>query len=99
MLDEQIRQAIAGRNIVACRYNGQRRIGEPHVYGVVNGRTRLLFYQTEGSGLFGPYPVWRRFDVADITRLTVTSRTFTQVRVGSDSSLGEWDEVLAIVAD
>jgi hypothetical protein len=99
MFDELIRQAIASRSIVACRYNGQRRIGEPHLYGVAKGRPTLLFYQTEGSGMFGPYPVWRRFTVDDIVRFTVTSRTFSQTRLNPDGDRGEWDEVWAVVAD
>ena len=99
MLDEQIRQAIAGRNIVACRYNGQRRIGEPHVYGVVNGEDQAAVLPDGRER-----PVWAVPGLAAFRRgrhhpLDGHRWTFSQVRVGSDNSLGEWDEVLAIVAD
>jgi hypothetical protein len=33
-MDELIRQAIAERRVIAYRYNSQRRVGEPHLYGL-----------------------------------------------------------------
>ena len=96
-MDELIRQAIAERRLVAYRYNGQRRVGEPHLYGVQNGQPALLVYQTEGTSFAGPYPNWRRCDLSGITRFTITGRKFEHPRLRSSESLREWTEIWAIV--
>ena len=98
-MDDLIRQAIAERRIVSFRYNGQRRIGEPHLLGLAQGRARLLVYQTEGSSQNGPYPRWRQCDLSDIARFILTSRTFESARLNAAGSLKDWDEVWAIVQD
>ena len=92
-MDELIRQAIGGRRVVSFRYNGQRRIGEPHVYGAINGRPHLLLYQTSGSSMNGPYPRWRRCEVSSISHFVITARTFEAARVSGGSVLAEWDTV------
>jgi hypothetical protein len=97
MLDEQIRQAIAGRHVISYRYNGHRRIGEPHLYGTVNGQPKLLVYQTGGTSMAGPYPTWRRCDLSSIARFVVSTRTFTQTRLNASDAASEWDEIWAIV--
>lgn len=92
-----IRQAIAERRVVGFRYHGQRRIGEPHLFGRTNGRPHLLVYQTGGTSFAGPYPSWRRCDLAGITRLGLTNRTFQFARLNPTGGYSEWDEVWAIV--
>jgi hypothetical protein len=96
-MDELIRQAIAERRIVAYRYNGQRRYGEPHLYGVMDGQPKLLVYQTGGTSFSGPYPNWRRLDLAGISRFTITGRSFEHPRLNSSAEHPEWTEIWAIV--
>ena len=98
MVDELIRQAIAESRVVAFRHRGQRRIGEPQLYGKANGEPQLLLYQTGGSSFTsGPYPVWRRCSLSEITRFVVTSRTFPGARLDPKGEHPDWDEVWAIV--
>ena len=99
MVDELIRQAIAERRIVGFRYHGQRRTGEPHLFGTSNGRPHVLVYQTGGTSFAGPYPNWRRCDLSGITRFTLTTRTFQTARLNPTGDYSEWDEVWAMVKD
>ena len=96
-MDELIRQAMAERRVIAYRYNSQRRVGEPHLYGLLEGQPTLLVYQTGGTSHSGPYPNWRRCALGGITHLTLTSRTFQHPRLRSDDPRSEWTEVWAIV--
>jgi hypothetical protein len=96
-MDEIIRQAIAGRRVVAFRYRGRRRVGEPHVLGTKDGRAQLLVYQTGGSSTIGSFPSWRRCDLDEVSHLTVTGRTFQGAHVNADSARDDWDEIWAIV--
>ena len=98
-MDELIRQAIAERRIVGFRYNGQRRVGEPHLFGQSNGRPHVLVYQTGGTSFAGPYPSWRRCDLKGITRFGLTTRTFGYARLNPSGDYSEWDEVWAMVKD
>jgi hypothetical protein len=98
-VDELIRQAIAGRRVVAFRYRGQRRVGEPHLFGRTNGRAHLLVYQTGGTSFSGPYPSWRRCDLTQISHFVVTSRTFQAIRLGASYEYGGWDEIWAIASE
>lgn len=97
MLDEQIRQAIAERRVVGFRYNGQRRMGELHLYGKCRGQPTVLLYMTGGSFMGGPYPTWRRCDISAITRFGISTVTFSQPRVTLEAMEREWDEIWAIV--
>lgn len=97
MLDEQIRQAITERRVVGFRYNGQRRMGELHLYGKSRGQPTVLLYMTGGSFMGGPYPTWRRCDISAITRFGISTVTFSQPRVSLEAMQREWDEIWAIV--
>ena len=96
-MDELIRQAIAERRLLAYRYNGQRRVGEPHLYGLRNGQPTLLVYQTEGTSFAGPYPNWRHCALSGLTRMTITGRSFANPRLTSTDSHRDWAEIWAIV--
>jgi hypothetical protein len=96
-VDELIRQAIAERRLIAYRYNGQRRVGEPHLYGIWNGQPTVLVYQTEGTTFSGPYPNWRRLSLSGLTRFVVTGRPFQHARLKSGETLSGWSEVWAVV--
>jgi hypothetical protein len=97
MLDEQIRQAIAERRVVGFRYNGQRRMGELHLYGKSKGQPTVLLYMTGGSFMGGPYPTWRRCDISAITRFGLLTVTFSQPRLNPNDSFSEWDEIWEMV--
>ena len=98
-MDEQIRQAMAERRIIAYRYNGQRRMGEPHLYGVYGGKPTLLVYQTGGTSFAGPYPNWRRLDLAGLSRFTITGRSFEHARLSHRTDHRDWDEVWVLIEE
>lgn len=97
--DADIRFAIAHRRIVRLRYHAKTREAEPHDYGVMHDRPRLLIYQrrelddvsakrTEG---------WRLLDVAKIEDLKLTDETFPGSRAASHEDHFSWDVVYARV--
>ena len=98
-LDEAIRFAIVHKRLVRVAYNGRRRMAEPHDYGVMNGRPRLLVYQrreldgerstrTEG---------WRLLDVAKIEDFKVLDEIFPGSRAASHQDHFTWEVVHARV--
>lgn len=50
-VDQLLREAIARCNRVSLVHAGQAFEGEPHAYGVLDGRLRLDFFQTPGSAV------------------------------------------------
>jgi hypothetical protein len=72
---------------------GRTRIGEPHDYGILNGKPTLLFYQTGGYSSSGGLPQWRHLDVARFRAVRPLEKTF---RGGRDTETGrhrQWDEL------
>src|SRR5689334_16287421 len=62
-LDQLLRQAIAERRLISFTLARLERVGEPHDYGIHNGRRRLFFYQTGGRST-GDKPLgWRWADL------------------------------------
>ncbi len=49
-IDGQLRFAIANKHLIQFRYHGDRRVAEPHDYGIQNGTPKVLVYQRRGSG-------------------------------------------------
>src|SRR5439155_6202844 len=41
-VDGQLRFAIANKRLIQFRYHGDRRVAEPHDYGIQNGTPKLL---------------------------------------------------------
>ena len=70
---------------------GQTRIGEPHDYGILNGKPTLLFFQTSGYSRSGNLPQWRHLDPTRFRAVRPLERTF---RGGRDTERGrhrDWD--------
>jgi hypothetical protein len=96
-LDAQLRFAIANKRLLQLRYDGYRRIAEPHDYGVQRGVTRLLIYQTRKFGASGRSTGWRLLDTAKISECTVLDRAFPGTRARSDQRHHIWDVLHARV--
>jgi predicted nucleotidyltransferase len=75
-LEQRLHDAIDNRHVVEFSYKGHRRIAEPHVLGVKNGRLQVLTYQIDGSSSSGSLPDWRRFFVDELSQLEVRSQAF-----------------------
>lgn len=94
----RIRFAIDNRRLVEVRYSGAARVAEPHDYGVLNGRERLLVFQLRGPSRPGNPPVgWRLLETARIEALAVLDQTFAGSRGQAHRDHHEWEVVYARV--
>jgi predicted DNA-binding transcriptional regulator YafY len=90
-IDQKLRSAIANKRLVQLRYEGARRVVEPHDYGVQKGTVRLLAFQLQTA------PGWRLFDIAKIEELAVLDAVFKGSRGASHQTHHVWDVVYARV--
>ena len=93
-MEDLISTAIAERRMIAFRFRGLPRVGEPHLLGEHGGVMQLLVYQTAGFSNSGPLPQWRRLNLNDIRELRLLPDTFGGPR--TDSYHG-WTRVVARV--
>lgn len=97
-VEQQLRRAIAERRLVTFTLGGLTRRAEPHDYGIINGVTRLFFYQVGGKSRSGPPFGWRWAAVSEISDLVVLDQTFAGARpVGSGRHM-HWDTLIATVS-
>ena len=94
-LDAQIRAAIEQKRLVELVYGNQRRIVEPHDYGIQNSTIKLLAYQIISSS--GRLPNWRRLEVNSISELRLLDRTFAGGRLSPSGKHHKWDQLFARV--
>jgi hypothetical protein len=95
--DEVIRAAILGRRLVQFDYKGVTKVAEPHDYGVLGGRVRLLVYQTRGQS-HSAVPGWRMIDVDAIRNLVMLDETFAGSRARPGEAHKHWDALFLRVA-
>jgi predicted nucleotidyltransferase len=95
-LEQRIHDAIDNRLVVEFSYNGHRRVAEPHVLGVKNGRLQVLMYQIGGSSSSGLLPDWRRFFVDELSQLEVMSQAFVPQRL-TFGRHSDFDRQVAVV--
>jgi hypothetical protein len=91
--EQLIRAAIAARRRVRFWYGGKERIAEPHDFGIQNGKTRLLVYQTGGQSSSGKLPAWRLVEVSGITNLEILDKAFAGDRPAPSGKHQQWDEL------
>ena|SRR5881397_850605 len=96
-VDSTIRAAISTKTIIEFEYDGYHRIAEPHVYGLKNGMSQLLVYQIEGQSSSGGLPQWRRFEIAKMSSLSMTSRNFLGRRPYPSGKHQDFDTVWLVV--
>lgn len=95
--DKLLRRAIRGRHLVRLVYQGLPRLGEPHDYGLRNGKPQLSFYQTQRTGRSGKPQSWHTLDVPGISALTLMADTFPGPRTTDEQQHLRWDEIYASV--
>jgi predicted nucleotidyltransferase len=96
-LEQRLHDAIDNRLVVEFSYKGHRRIAEPHVLGVKDGRLHVLTYQVGGtSSSSASLPAWRRFFVDELFELQVTSQAFVPQRLASGRH-SAFDRQIAVV--
>jgi len=96
-MDRLIRQAIDKKLLLEFSYDRSKRVVEPHVYGLKDGKRQLLTYQIRGYSASGNLPDWRRFDLDGITGLAVLNEHFPGPRDFSGWRDSSFDQILAVV--
>lgn len=98
-IDDVLRRAIAGRRLLQLTYHDRVRIVEPHDYGVLKARARVLVYQLRASGQAGPKGAtgWRLLDVDKIDDCVVLDDTFPGSRGLEHRQHQSWDVLYARV--
>lgn len=97
-VDLLLRVAIRARRLVRFTLHGLHRVAEPHDYGVVNGVTRLFFYQVGGESSSGEPVGWRWAALTDIEGLTVLDEQFAGPRDAVGAGHANWDRLFASVS-
>jgi hypothetical protein len=94
LVDHQLRRAIAEKRLIAFTYQSTPRVAEPHDYGVLKGRVRLLVFQIRST----PFSRgWRLLDVVDMQQLDVLDQTFAGSRGDRHRHHYHWDTLFARV--
>ncbi|CAM2180995.1 WYL domain-containing protein [Burkholderia orbicola] len=96
-MEALILEAIKNKRMIEFIYRNLVRVGEPHVYGVTNGVKQVLVYQTGGRSSNGGLPDWRRFDLAQMSRIGTLAQTFPGRRYIPSGKHSSWDLRIAIV--
>jgi hypothetical protein len=99
--DRILRRAIADRRLVAFRFDGLPRVGEPHDYGIAQSALRLLFYQVGGESRSGRPVGWRLVATARITDLEILhgpDDRFPGTRPAPSGRHRRWDRIIASVS-
>jgi hypothetical protein len=91
-LDAMIRAAIEQKRLVEQVYYNQRRILEPHDYGLHKGMIKLLGYQVGGSSS-GRLPGWRWLEVKSMSELRLLDRNFPGGRPIPSGKHHQWDQL------
>lgn len=97
-MNQIIQQAIASKKLMEFTYSGHPRLIEPHVLGINAGVIQVLGYQVGGSSGSGGIPEWRRFDLLKISRLKVSTQTFSGRRPFPSGKHSSWDHQIAVVS-
>lgn len=98
VMDEEIGRAIAERRLVAFTYDGLERVAEPHDYGVIDGETRLFFYQVGGASRSGRPLGWRWAVAGRIGGLRLLDERFPGPRPAPSGRHQRWDQLIASVS-
>ena len=95
--DALLREAIGGKRLIAFRYDGLPRTGEPHDYGVEKGALRVLVFQVAGESRSGRPMDWRLFSTARMTDLQVLDTRFAGTRATPTGRHRRGDRIIASV--
>jgi len=90
-VDKALRDAIRGLHVVELVGGGHTRVGEPHDYGILNGKPTLLFYQTAGYTRSGGLPQWRHIRVEQVSVVRVLTSPFNGRRPSQKHV--QWDKL------
>jgi predicted DNA-binding transcriptional regulator YafY len=95
-IDQKLRSAIANKRLVQLRYEGARRVVEPHDYGVQNETPSLLAFQVRSSDP-AKKPGWRMLHLSKMSDCVILDETFKGSRGASHRQHHKWDILYARV--
>lgn len=97
-IDRLLRDAIHGKRLIRFEYDGLERIGEPHDYGVLNGKDTLNFFQTAGQSRSRREAPWRTLEVGSLRELRVLEDHFEGPRESPSGRHKDWSSIYASVS-
>ena len=92
-----IEDAISEWRLVAFVLAGKPRVAEPHDYGLIDGETRLFFYQIGGESIPGATLGWRWAVLSKISEFRVLDKRFRGPRPVPSGKRVKWDRLFATV--
>jgi hypothetical protein len=97
--DAQIRFAIEHKRLLRVGYSGRPRVVEPHDYGLLNGKAKLLAYQLyEVAASRRPRTEeWRMLELAKFESCDILDETFAGSRGDAHQRHYTWDVLYARV--
>ncbi len=95
-IDQLLRSAIANKRLLQLRYEGARRVVEPHDYGVKNATVSLLAFQVRSSDP-SKKSGWRMLHVSKMSDCVILDETFQGSRGASYRQHHTWDILYARV--
>jgi hypothetical protein len=96
-VDALIRRAIARKRLIRCVLDGRERIGEPHDFGIRDGRAKLFLWQVRGASRQGRLPGWRTLRFPETHDFVILEERFPGRRGPASGRHRRWDEVWARV--
>ena len=97
-VDRVLRSAIIERRIITFTLHGLPRRAEPHDYGLINGVTKLFFYQVGGRSRSGRPVGWRWAIVREMSDVTILDERFRGSRPSRSGHHVKWDMLFASVS-
>ena len=97
-VDFLLRTAIRNRRIITFALHDLPRRAEPHDYGIINGVTKLFFYQVGGQSKSSRPFGWRWAVVSEIEALETLDQTFNGARPAPSGRHVHWDVLYASVS-
>lgn len=95
-IDQLLRSAIANKRLIQLRYEGARRVVEPHDYGVQNDTASLLAFQVRSSDP-SKKPGWRMLHLSKMSECVILNETFQGSRGAAHQNHHAWDILYARV--
>ena len=95
--DRLLKTAIRELQLVAFTLNDRPRVAEPHDYGLIEGESRLFFYQIGGQSSPGSALGWRWAVLSKISDLRLLEQHFRGPRPAPTGKRIKWDRLFATV--
>ena len=89
--------AIKNKRLIMFQYHGCQRTAEPHDYGIVEGKRKLLIYQIRGESKTKSMG-WKLIKENDIHRLHVLEESFPGGRTVPSGKHKKWDQLFIRVS-